>query len=129
MNTQDRTGIDNIKDMSETELQAFVRGRLNKFDGANSTKLRFDMSGYESNVGACTLHNMGVLNLFADLGVYDYTEYLFLDFYKGLGTIYLKYWGDNENYEVEVSGYTTSSIILKIIRLTALSGKTTRRRN
>ena len=128
MDSQNRTGIDNIKDMSDTELQAFVRGRLNKFDGVRSTKLRFDMSGYESNKGACTVHNTGILNLFADLGIYDYTEYLFLDFYKGIGTIYLKYWGDNENCEVQVGGYSTSSIILKIIQLTVLSGRNTRRR-
>lgn len=129
MDSQGRTGVDNIMDMSNEELKAFVKGRLNQFDGVKSTKLRFDMSGYESNKGACTVHNTNILNLFADLGVYDYTEYLFLDFYKGCGTIYFKYWGDNKNHEVEVSGYTTSGIILKIVQLTVLSGRNTRRRS
>lgn len=129
MDSQGRTGVDNIMDMSNEELKAFVKGRLNQFDGVKSTKLRFDMSGYEGNKGACTVHNTNILNLFADLGVYDYTEYLFLDFYKGCGTIYFKYWGDNKNHEVEVSGYTTSGIILKIVQLTVLSGRNTRRRS
>ncbi|KPW03625.1 hypothetical protein AN213_00787 [Pseudoalteromonas sp. P1-8] len=129
MDTQNRNGIDDLIKMSDRELQAFIRGRLNKFDGVESTKLRFEMSGYESNIGACTVHNTNILNLFADLGIYDYTEYLFLDFYKGNGTIYIKYWADNQNYEVDVSGCTTSGIILKVVKLTVLSGRSTRRRS
>ncbi len=39
------------------------------------------MSGYESHQGECTLQNLNVLNKFADLGIYDYTAYLYLDFY------------------------------------------------
>ncbi|MGO2332988.1 MAG: hypothetical protein ACTH6R_00745 [Pseudoalteromonas nigrifaciens] len=128
MDTQTRNGLNAINGLSSEELQAFIRGRLYKFDGRESTKLRFEMSGYESNKGECTVHNINILNLFADLGIYDFTEYLFLDFYKGIGTIYLKYWGDIQSHEVEVSGYTTSGIILKILELTTLSGKSTRRR-
>lgn len=91
---------------------------------------RFEMSGYESKTGQCTVGNTSVLNEFADLGIYDYTSYLFLDFYKAIPTLYLKYFRENENLELdEWSGYGTTEIIYEIFKLTIFSDKGKRRRN
>ena len=40
---------------------------------------RFEMSGFETQTGWCTVFNNDILNKFADLGIYNYTSYLFLD--------------------------------------------------
>lgn len=89
---------------------------------------RFEMSGYESKTGQCTIFNAAVLNEFAGLGIYDYTSYLFLDFYKGTPTLYLKYFWEEENLIFEFNGYTTSEIIYEIFQLTIFSNKRKRRR-
>lgn len=87
------------------------------------------MSGYESKIGDCTLHNLSVLNTFIDLGIYDYTDYLFLDFYKGSPTLYMKYFQTDQNLEFDKwSGFGTSEIIYEIFKLTILSNKPKRRR-
>lgn len=95
----------------------------------------FNMSGYDSwqpstfkGPGACTLHNQSILNAFADLGIYDYSHYLVVDFYKGTPIIYLKYWG-GEYYEEDYGGWGTTEIIYEVLKLTTLSGRTTRRRD
>jgi len=92
--------------------------------------LRFEMSGYESETGECTTHNQMILNRFAKFGIYDYTHYLFLDFYKGIPRLYLKYWDNNEVVELEehMCGWSTSEIIAQIWILTVGSGRKTRRR-
>lgn len=56
----------------------------------NKEHRRFEMSSYENYKGECTLHNLSIINKFADLGIYDFTSYLFLDFHKGTPTLYLK---------------------------------------
>lgn len=90
---------------------------------------RFDMSGYDyGNVGRCTTENIEILNIFAPLGIYDYTTYLFLDFYKGGGTLYFQYWGSNEHEEISFCGLGTTEIIFQILKLTVLSTETRRRR-
>lgn len=89
---------------------------------------RFNMSGYEGKIGECTVSNLAILNEFANLGIYDYTTYLFLDFYKGIGTLYLQYFGENENIELELGGYGTTEIIYTIFEKTIFSNKPTRRR-
>jgi hypothetical protein len=86
------------------------------------------MSGYEGETGQCTKQNLAIVNEFADLGIYDYTSYLFLDFYKGQGTLYLKYFNDTENLEFELGGYTTSEIIYEIFAKTIFTGESRRRR-
>ena len=86
------------------------------------------MSGYETETGKCTVDNLAILNLFADLGIYDYTSYLFLDFYKGTPTLYLKYFHDEDNFEFDYSGYRTTDIIYEVFLKTILSNKPTRRR-
>lgn len=92
------------------DILSFIRERLSfdkkmishfKYiteDDFTKEHLRFDMSGYEDNTGECTVSNMAILNRFADLGIYDYTSYLFLDFYEGTPTLYLRYWGEEDNY-------------------------------
>lgn len=133
-----------LKLKSYSEILDFIREKL-EFDEKQISQIRgillwdeayknkqhrrFDMSGYEDKKGSCTIHNMDILNEFAYLGIYDYTEYLFLDFYKGTPTLYLKFWDSLEtSKEFNYSGFTTSEIILEILKLTILSERRTRRR-
>jgi len=112
--------------LSFKELSSHIRDDSDNF--FQKQHLRFDMSGYESVTGACTVNNINLLNKFAFLGIYDYTEYLFLDFYKGIPRLYLKYWNDI-NIEIdEWSGLGTTEIIYKIFELTIFTDKTKRRR-
>lgn len=89
---------------------------------------RFEMSGYEEKTGWCTVFNTAILNEFADLGIYNYTSYLFLDFHEGTATLYLKYFFEDENLEYELPGYSTVDIIFTILELTIFSGKPARTR-
>lgn len=109
------------------EQIAFLRPFVREILGPD---LRFNMSGYEDKTGDCTLHNLKVLNTFAKFGIYDYTDYLVLDFYKGCASLYLKYFQSEERVEIEYdfNGWTTSEIIAQIILLTVSSGKRERRR-
>jgi len=121
---------EDLKTKSKKEVYEFIRQKLS-FEPNVSNSLRnidkeefskehkrFEMSGYESNTGECTLSNLDILNEFAYLGIYDYTSYLFLDFYKGCGTLYFQYFGENENIELEFSGYGTTEIIYNIFEKT-----------
>jgi len=133
--------VEELKEKSKPEVLNYIRERL-AFDQGTLNSLRqlnneqkgnehkrFEMSGYESKTGQCTLWNTSVLNTFADLGIYDYTSYLFLDFYKGIPTLYLKYFYENENIEIDdLSGCGTTEIIYKIFELTIFSNKGKRRR-
>ena len=115
-----------LKSKSKEEVQGFIRERLT----TSGVKKKFEMSGYEKDTGDCTKHNLDVLNTFADLGIYDYTNYLFLDFHKGCGTLYYQYWGMNPNEEDDgYGGMTTSEIIYDVFEKTIFSGKRTRRRD
>ena len=117
--------VDYLKSLTENEKLAFIRGRLT----SSGIKKRFQFSGYDDKTGDCTVNNQAIVNIFADLGIYDYTRYLFLDFYKGTPTLYFKYFGQHEeNQELDFDGYSTSEIILEIFNLTILSNKHTRRR-
>lgn len=133
--------IDTLKNMSKDDIHSFIRKRL-AFDSSIFEDLRyvdedlfkkehkrFEMSGYEgSHTGECTLSNLSIVNLFADLGIYDYTDYLFLDFYKGMGVLYLKYFQTDRNIEIDLGGYRTVDIIYEIFKVTIFSGRRTRRR-
>ena len=66
---------------------------------------RFEMSGFETQTGWCTVFNNDILNKFAD-----------------------KYFSEDENLEYTLDGYTTTEIIFTIFELTIFSGKPTRRR-
>lgn len=129
-----------LRKQSKDDVFNFIRKRL-AFDGKLLEQLRhiekddmskehrrFDMSGYEDKKGECTLFNLSIVNEFADLGIYDYTAYLFLDFYKGSPTLYLKYFSGQENLEFELGGYGTVEIIYEIFEKTIFSEKKTRRR-
>ena len=132
---------EDLKLQGKEEVLAFIRQRLS-FNSDIESHLknvdkeafkkehrRFEMSGYEGQTGECTTSNLAILNEFADLGIYDYTSYLFLDFYKGCGTVYFQYFGDNENIELDLCGHGTTDIIYTIFEKTIFSDKSTRRRN
>ena len=132
---------ENLKTKSKEEVYEFIRQRLS-FENIISNNLRnidkeafnkehkrFEMSGYENKTGECTQYNLAILNEFADLGIYDYTSYLFLDFYKGCGTLYFQYFGETENIELNFNGYGTTEIIYNIFEKTIFSNKQTRRRD
>lgn len=129
-----------LQGKSKSEVLDFIRERL-KFDGEIESQLRyidtesfkrehrrFEMSGYEDKAGKCTKHNLAIVNEFADLGVYDYTTYLFLDFYKGTGTLYMQYFNSSENLSFELTGLGTVEIIYEIFEKTILSKNGVRRR-
>ena len=111
---------DRLKTMTKNEVIDFIR--LKKGD------LHFNFSGYENNTGECTMHNQKVLNVFAEYGIYNYTDYLFLDFYKGIPTLYLRYFQTDENLEFDFGGYTSSEIIYEIFKLTIIPFEKGRRR-
>ena len=147
---------ENLQLMEKDEIMNFIREKLSfkeeiymqlrhleksQFDLEHR---RFEMSGYDyidhrikiSSIefepkhgnGSCTLHNTDILNEFAYLGIYDYTSYLFLDFYKGSVTLYLQYWNEKENLEIDLTCYGTREIIYEIFKYTIFSGKGQRRR-
>lgn len=127
MTKQQLAYVEVIKTMNKAETIRFIRGSLTK-DGK---KLKFQMSGYDDPFGVpCTVHNQKILNVFAYLGLYDYTNFLFLDFYKGNSSVYLRYWDSDEFYVDEnfTQGFSTSEIIYEIFKLTILTDKRTRRR-
>lgn len=129
-----------LKSKTKEEIIEFIRNRLT-FDNLEKQlryidseafkkeHKRFEMSGYEKETGQCTINNLAILNVFADLGIYDFTHYLVLDFYKGQSTLYLKYFNDANNSEFELSGYGTTEIIYEIFQKTIFSDKPKRRRN
>lgn len=133
--------IEQLRTFSEEQVHTFIRERLafkdniasqirdiDKEEFEKRQHRRFEMSGYENKTGECTLHNLAIVNEFADLGIYDYTDYLFLDFYKGHGTLYLCYFQDNEHLKFEFGGYRTVEIIHEIFKHTILSDRRSRRR-
>ena len=132
-----------LQNISGNQICDFIRERLSfvkyipylenqirrtEFNDLREEHRRFDMSGYESKTGDCTLQNMSILNEFADMVIYDYTKYLFLDFYKGGGELYYQYWEDRVNLQMGYAGEGTVDIIYDIFQKTIFSGKCTRRR-
>ena len=125
--------------LSKTEIREILNGD------------RFEMSGYDDYTtgrnknhgkrGSCVVHNMELLNRFAHLGIYEHTEYLYLDFYKGTPTLYFKYWTETLGTDVilehplryitiygtmgrkdeNMPGWTTTQIIERILDLTIYS--------
>lgn len=132
--------IEVLSKKSKAEVLDFIRTKL-KFSKSITSQLRtiekdvfsnehrrFEMSGYEDEPGQCTLHNLAIVNEFANLGIYNYTNYLFLDFHKGSPTLYWQYFQDKENFKYDLSGYGTSEIIYFIFEKTIFSGESERRR-
>jgi len=130
---------ENLKKLSKDEILDFIRKELSFSEISKHLRgdclellkkehKRFEMSGYEGKTGECTVSNINILNEFAYLGIYDYTTYLFLDFYKGTPTLYYQYWGSTSNEEEDFGGYTTTELIYEIFKKTILTDKATRRR-
>ena len=83
--------ITQLEQMTKEEVLNFIRKRLSfgseikrqlkhvDEDDFSKEHRRFEMSGCEQTTGWCTLFNTAILNEFANLGIYDYTSYLFLD--------------------------------------------------
>lgn len=81
--------ITDLKQMTKEEVFNFIRQRLSfndelleqfrhvKKDDLAKEHRRFEMSGNESKTGWSTVFNTAILNEFADLGIYNYTSYLF----------------------------------------------------
>lgn len=114
---------------SELAFDPHVKGSLRHTELPGKEHLRFEMSGYDgSTCGSCTENNIKLLNRFAYLGIYDYTYYLFLDFYKGTSTLYFRYWRDEANQEISFNDLGTVDIIHEIFKLTIFSSQPTRRR-
>lgn len=124
-----------LKQNSKEEVLDFIRERLPFREDIQSQlrhvdrevfqkeHRRFDMSGHEGTTGWSTVFNSAILNEFADLGIYNYTSYLFLDFDKGKPTLYLKYFSEDENLEFDFTGCSTCDIIYAIFELTIFSDK------
>lgn len=133
--------VEELQKKSKEEVMNFIRQRLKFSKGVLSSMKgvaweqlekqhkRFEMSGYEGETGQCTIWNTSLLNEFADLGIYDYTSYLFLDFYKGTPTLYMKYFNENDNLVFDDwGGSGTVEIIYNIFELTIFTNKGKRRR-
>lgn len=131
-----------LKKLDKDQVLAFIRESL-KFDDVlleqfrridqeelKNQHRRFEMSGYDNGTGTTTITNMGILNTFAYLGIYDYTSVLFIDAYKGLITVYYQYWGENclNSTDDDLSGWGTVEILYRIFELTILSERGKRRR-
>ena len=56
-----------------------------------------------------------------------HTDDEYLDFYKGMGVLYLKYFQTDRNIEIDLGGYRTVDIIYEIFKVTIFSGRRTRR--
>ena len=132
--------------MNKEEVKEFIRERLPiniskcdlrhiKEEDLVKEHRRFNQSGYDNidGAGSCVRHNTSILYEFADLGIFDYTRYLYLDFYKGDGIIYLAYWQNGYDVHHHIinmagEGKGTTEIIYKIFELTIFSDKGMRRR-
>ena len=110
--------------MNEKQLIQFVRAVLTE----NGEKLRFNMSGYEGHTGDCVIENQNILNKFAKFGIYDTTHFLYLDFYKGNGTLYYRLIGESNTQVIVYGGYSTSEIIADILTRFVLDESLPKRR-
>jgi len=119
---------DALKESSSGDVLNYIREKLKfnynllkqlhcyQYSKDKNEHRRFDFSGdfYEGIVS-----NINIINEFADLGIYDNLDYLFVKFYKGSAIIYYKYVYDQNCYHSEdLSGLTTSEIIYEIFKIT-----------
>ena len=112
-----------IRERLKTELFNKINGGHIRQTDLSKEHLRFDMSGYGVEEYGSYMRNLDILKLFADFGIWDYVAYVYLDAYKGIMTLYWKWWNapngvedGNFSTEDEFSGYTTTEIIYEIIK-------------
>jgi hypothetical protein len=117
--------LNELRTATKNEVLQFIRNTLT----VNGVRFRFEMSGYESTTGACTLLNLSIISRFAYLGIYDYSHVLWLDFYKGTPSLYMYDYNGALICHKTFSGYTTSEIIYEVFKETIFSNKTKRRRS
>jgi hypothetical protein len=114
-----------INEIDIKDLDSFKLINYNKDNLRNH--YRFDMSGYDNeidgNIINATVAVQRILSKFIWLGIYDYTEYLALDFYKGGVYLYYSYDGRKHIIDEECDGYTTSEIIYHILCLTVFTNR------
>lgn len=130
--------VNELREMSKPEVLSYIRGILDA-----GRRVRFEMSGYnyensesgfnlEKDV-CVSVYNQRIIDRFAFLGIYDYFVFLHIDFYKGIGELYFRLWGDSHNIgscdEDDFGGWSTADIICYIFELSILSNNKTRRRD
>jgi len=124
--------IETLRTLSKNEVKKFIRERLAFNEIADQVRYvdrdvfkkehrRFNMTGYDDIQGETSMFNKAIIDEFVDLGIYDYTEELYLNFNKGHGTLHLKYFDDNKNQEIELGGDGTTEIIYRIFEKTVFS--------
>ena len=116
---------DELKKLTPDEIKMYIRG----VKGED----RFEMSGYNIIDTNVEIHNRSILDKFAFLGIYDYTNFLYLDFFKGTVTLFYRYFRYSFEEDVivnaiDLTGYSTTEIIYKIFELTIFSDNPKRRR-
>lgn len=129
--------VNELREMSKPEVLSYIRGILDA-----GRRVRFEMSGYnyensesgfnlEKDV-CVSVYNQRIIDRFAFLGIYDYFVFLHIDFYKGIGELYFRLWGDSHNIgscdEDDFAGSSTADIIYYIFELSILSNNKIRRR-
>lgn len=111
----------------------WIADKRNQFDlSSNRSRkgLTFDMSGYDRcGHGSCHAYNQYLLNHFVNgLDLSKNMRFFSLDFYKGGCEFIYEYWeghkNDYTNAKVEhFGGYSTSTIIYKIIEICLINNK------
>jgi len=103
--------LDQLLALNEDDALIYIRGMLHGD--------KFNMSGYNNDdtPGTCVAHNMHILLKFAHLGIFDAHDFLYLDFYKGTGTLFYGADRDLCSTEDAFGGLGTKDIILEILKL------------
>ena len=107
-------------------LDKLIKERLKDSNGY--TRIFFPDSGVW-NKGFRLIENTRILHSFADLGIYDYTDCLYLDFKEegedDVMTLYLKYskGSQKEVLQIDLSSLSPLDVIHEIFKLTVFSGK------
>ncbi|MCD8166929.1 MAG: hypothetical protein LUE93_12930 [Bacteroides sp.] len=118
-----------LKTLSREEVYQFIRECLifppppeDRNDNAGVTTFRQPYHRFSiATSSAESSLNQLILSRFADLGIYNYTNYLYLDFYEGIPTLYFQYREEAANRMIELPGVDTVEIIYEIFRYTIFS--------
>ncbi|MCD8261954.1 MAG: hypothetical protein LUD15_11105 [Bacteroides sp.] len=120
-----------LKTLSREEVYQFIRECLifpptpeDRIYAAGITPFRQPHHRFSIATGSVERSmNQLILNRFADLGIYDHTNYLYLDFYEGIPTLYFQYREEAANRMIELPGMDTVEIIYEIFRYTIFSDR------